>query len=73
MSNSFKLYAARDTKTGKLVCDITSPGHKFWVRKGDCERAIWRYSRNPYKRKNYDLELVELLVTEVPKEICLES
>ena len=67
MSNSFKLYAAKDKKTGKLVSDITNPRHKFWQRKGACEQAI----RNC--RYDYDLELVELLVTEIPKEIGLDE
>ena len=68
MNNSFKLYAARDKNTGKLVCDITNPGRKLWQRKCSCEAAINNYNRGFYKRGNYDLELVELLVTEIPKE-----
>ena len=28
-----KLYAARDTRTGKLVSDITNPSKKFWHMK----------------------------------------
>ena len=63
----FKLYAARDIKTGKLVSDITNPKRKFWQRKGNCEKAI-RYAnrRCPW----YDLELVTLNVIEevTPKE-----
>ena len=58
---NFKLYAARDIKTGKLVSDITNPKRKFWQRKANCEEAI----RTAKRRKPwYDLELVTLTVIE---------
>ena len=60
-----KLYAARDKNTGKLVTGLTSPSHKFWQRKGDCENAIMNYNNERYKRKNYDLELVTYELVEV--------
>ena len=61
-----KLYAARDKNSGKLVSNITSPGHKFWQRKADCENAINRYkSGDCYRRGNYDLELVTFELIEV--------
>lgn len=60
------LYAARDKNTGKLVVDITSPGHKFWQRKGDCENAIRNYNRRRVKR--YDLELVVYKLVELTEE-----
>ena len=65
-----KLYAARDKNTGKLVNDITSPSHKFWQRKGDCESAIKKYNYSPYryKTKNYDLELVKFELVEIKEE-----
>ena len=54
-----RLNAARDKNTGKLVSGITSPSHKFWQRKGDCENAIEKYNKNKkWNRTNYDLELV---------------
>lgn len=63
----FKLYAARDIKTGKLVSDITNPRRKFWQRRGDCQIAIQKSKRwYPW----YDLEMVTLKVIEevTPKE-----
>lgn len=64
------LYAVRDGETGKLVSNITSPGHRFWLRKGDCERAIRRHLQSPY-RKYKSLDLVELDVYErVPETRC---
>ena len=70
MSNSFKLYAVKDTNTGKLVNNITNPRRKFWEKRGMCEKAIKNAYRYQYRG---NLELVELLVTEVPKEICLDE
>ena len=64
---NFKLYAARDIKTGKLVSDIPSLRRKFWQRRDNCEKAI----RNAKRwRPGYDLELVTLNVIEevTPKE-----
>ena len=63
-----RLYAARDKNTGKLVCDLVSPSHKFWHRKGDCEAAIRKYNGSRYKRGNYDLELVVYELVEVGGE-----
>lgn len=57
----FTLYAVRDTKSGKLVRDITNPKRKFWERKGACEAAIKNAKRT---RPWYDLELVTLNVAE---------
>lgn len=55
----FVLYAAKDTKTGKLVSNITNPSHKFWQRRGDCEKAIVHANKT-----GRSLELVVLKVTE---------
>lgn len=63
-----KLYAARDKNTGKLVTGLTSPSHKFWQRKSDCEKAIMNYNNSRYKRTNYDLELVTYELVEVKEE-----
>ena len=63
-----KLYAARDKNTGKLVTGLTSPRHKFWQRKSDCEKAIMNYNNSRYKRTNYDLELVTYELVEVKEE-----
>ena len=60
-----KLYAARDKNTGKLVSNITSPGHKFWQRQGDCENAIKNYNHYNRNYKKYDLELVVFELVEV--------
>lgn len=60
-----RLYAARDKNTGKLVTGLTSPSHKFWHRRADCEAAIRKYNNSMYKRGNYDLELVEYELVEV--------
>ena len=60
-----RLYAARDKNTGKLVSNITNPGHKFWQRRGDCENAIGNYNHYNRKYKKYDLELVTYELVEV--------
>lgn len=65
------IYAVRDKKTGKLVKDITNPGHKFWEVKGYCQKAIDNYnSGNYYRRRNpkYDLEMVTFKLVEVQDE-----
>ena len=65
------IYAVRDRKTGKLVKDITNPGHKFWEVKGYCQKAIDNYNRgNYYRRRNstYDLEMVTYKLVEVEDE-----
>ena len=62
------IYAVRDKKTGKLVKDITNPGHKFWEVKGYCQKAIDNYNEgNYYSRRNseYDLEMVTYKLVEV--------
>ena len=62
------IYGVRDKKTGKLVKDITNPGHKFWEIKGYCQKAIDNYNRgNYYRRRNpkYDLEMVTYKLVEV--------
>lgn len=60
-----RLYAARDKNTGKLVSNITNPGHKFWSRQGDCEKAIRNYNYYNRNYKEYDLELVTYELTEI--------
>ena len=65
------IYAVRDRKTGKLVKDITNPGHKFWEVKGYCQKAIDNYNEhNYYSRRNptYDLEMVTYKLVEVQDE-----
>lgn len=70
MSDKIFLYGARDTNTGKLVRDITNPGHKFWEKKGSCQKAIDEYNNdNYYHRRNnggYNLELVTFELVEAP-------
>ena len=66
------LYGARDTLTGKLVNDITNPGHKFWELKGNCMKAINAYNnRTSYygrKQKHGQLELVVFELVEVKEQ-----
>ena len=62
------IYAVRDKNTGKIVKDITNPGHKFWEVKGYCQKAIDNYNKgNYYSRRNpnYDLEMVTYKLVEV--------
>lgn len=44
MPNELKLYAARDTSTGKLVSDITNPKRKYWDKRGNAVKAIEYYN-----------------------------
>jgi hypothetical protein len=63
-NNELKLYAARDTSTGKLVTDITNPRKKYWQTKTYAKEAIRRATSGRYKR--YDsLELVTFKLVEV--------
>lgn len=62
------IYAVRDKNTGKIVKDITNPGHKYWEVKGYCQKAIDNYNKgNYYRRRNpkYDLEMVTYKLVEV--------
>lgn len=71
MTTKNYLYAVRDKKTGKLVRDITNPGHKFWEKRRSCQTAIDNYNNgNYYSRRNstYDLELVTFELIEVNVE-----
>lgn len=61
------LYGARDTSTGKLVSDITSPRKKFWQRKNDCQIAISKATQGNWKQYN-SLELVTFKLVEVENE-----
>ena len=65
------IYGARDTTTGKLVSDITSPGKKYWQRKSACKEAIDSYNsgRTYYGRlgNHGKLELVTFELVEVTK------
>ena len=56
-----KLYAVRDTTTGKLVSNITNPRRKYWDRKGNAINAI--QGAPQYKRCH--LELVTFNLVEV--------
>lgn len=46
-----RLYAARDTNTGKLVSDITNPRRKYWDKRGNAVSAIDYYNRSYANRK----------------------
>jgi hypothetical protein len=72
---SERLYAARDTSTGKLVSDITNPRRKYWDKKGNAESAINYYNQNyAYKErignkgKHGLIELVTFELVEVKDE-----
>ena len=70
-----RLYAARDTSTGKLVSDITNPKRKYWDRKANAEKAINGYNKYyanreflPYRENrgmHGTLELVTFELVEV--------
>jgi hypothetical protein len=72
-----RLYAARDTSTGKLVSDITNPKRKYWDKRGNAVSAIDYYNRAyanrklPYsenKGEHGTLELVTFRLVEVNDE-----
>lgn len=54
------IYAVRNTKTGKLLSDLTNPSKKFWEKKQFAERAI-RKNQKWYPK----LELVTFKLVEV--------
>lgn len=60
-----RIYAVRDTETGKLVSDITNPGHKFWEVKGWARNAIEAYNKRTVKWTHGQLELVTFELVEV--------
>lgn len=64
MEKEMLLYAARDTKTGKFVFDITNPRKKFWQRKDAAAEAICNATSGRYKRYEA-LELVTFKLVEV--------
>lgn len=55
MNKVFYIYGAMDTKTNKLVSDLTRPNRKFWVTETACKNAI----RN-CKWKKYNLKCVKI-------------
>lgn len=72
-----RLYAARDTATGKLVSDITNPRRKYWDKRGNAVSAIDCYNRGYANRKlprsankgeHGTLELVTFRLVEVEDE-----
>lgn len=62
------IYAVRDTSTGKLVNNITSPGRKYWVRLKDVANAIYHYNTRSVKPKHGTLEIVAFKLVEVNEE-----
>lgn len=63
MAENKRLYAVRDTDTGKLVSDITSPRRKYWDRKANALWAIQNGRRN-HRHKNMELVAFELVEVE---------
>ena len=55
-----RLYAVRDTDTGKLVSDITNPRRKYWDRRGNALSAMNAGYRR-CKHKNMKLVVFELV------------
>jgi hypothetical protein len=69
MGNKNYIYAVRDSATGKLITNLTNPGHKFWEKKGNCLNAIEAYNQATprWRRHTYEgpLELVTFELVEV--------
>lgn len=72
-----KLYAARDTLTGKLVSDITNPKRKYWDKLGNALSAINHYNtyyanrklnRSNNKGEHGMLELVVFELVEITEQ-----
>lgn len=59
MANN-RLYAVRDTDTGKLVSDITNPRRKYWDRRGNAVAAMSSGVRRN-RHKNMKLVVFELV------------
>lgn len=59
MANN-RLYAVRDTDTGKLVSDITNPRRKYWDRRGNAVVAMSGGVRR-HRHKNMKLVVFELV------------
>lgn len=78
LTKKIYLYGARDTRTGKLVSDITNPKRKYWDREGNARSAIDYYNRSyaekdiPKYKSNKGchgiIELVKFELVEVPIE-----
>lgn len=62
------VFAARDTSTGKLRSDLTSPRKKFWSRRGSAEEAVRKFNstrfRYPAFAKSGPMEVVEFELVE---------
>ena len=60
---SNRIYAVRDTDTGKLVSDITNPRRKYWDRRGNAIAAINSGVRR-HRHKNMKLVVFQLVEVE---------
>lgn len=58
-----RLYAVRDTDTGKLVSDITNPRRKYWDRKVNAVSAM-DIGICRHRHKNMKLVVFELVEVE---------
>lgn len=72
--SELRIYAARDTVTGKLVNDITNPKRKYWDKRGNAIQAIEYYndryankslSRGTNRGEHGQIELVTFRLEEV--------
>lgn len=57
-----RLYAVRDTDTGKLVSDLTNPRRKYWDRRGNAVAAM---SSGLRRHRHKNLKLVTFKLVEV--------
>lgn len=63
--NNTRIYAVRNTKTGKLVSDLGNRHKKYWDRKDDAIAAMknsYRYCSRYYMG---ELKIVEFVLVEV--------
>lgn len=67
MKTKTYMYAVRDAATGKLVTNLTNPGHKYWEKRGNCVNAIEAYNKSRWRKHKYEgpLELVTFELVEV--------
>lgn len=62
-----KIYAVRNTKTGKLVSDLGSRHKKYWDRKSEVQAAVQNSFRYKYAMPG-TLKIVTFELVEVENE-----
>lgn len=61
-----RIYAVRNTETGKLVSNLSNHHKKYWDRKADLQAAI----KNSFRYRDTSpgtLKIVEFMLVEVEK------